>query len=204
MKLYFSPGACSLSPHIVVHEAGLAAKVTPVKVDLRAKKTVDGRDYLAINPRGYVPALELDDGTVLLEGPAIVQFLADQAPQSGLAPANGTAARYQLQAMLNFLSTEIHKAWSPLWNKAAAPVQHEVARTAIARRFDDLKATLERQPYLMGEQFTVADAYLFTLANWGQWTGVDLGQWPWIKAHHERVGARPAVVAAIATERAAK
>ena len=204
MKLYFSPGACSLSPHIVVHEAGLAGKVTIVKTDIRAKKTTDGGDFLAINPKGYVPALVLDDGTVLTEGPAIVQYLADKAPQSGLAPANGTTARYQLQAMLNFLSTEIHKAWSPLWNKAAAPVQHEAARAAIDKRFNDLKVTLEKQPYLMGDKFTVADAYLFTLANWGQWTGVDLGLWPWIKRHYELVGARPGVQAAIAAERAAK
>ena len=204
MKLYFSPGACSLSPHIVVHEAGLADKVELVKTDLRAKQVAGGADYLAINPKGYVPALALDDGTLLTEGPAIVQYLADLAPQSGLAPANGSIARYQLQSMLNFLSTEVHKAWSPLWNKAAAPVQHEVARAAIDKRFMNLKATLEAQPYLMGQQFTVADAYLFTLSNWGQWTGVDIGQWPWIKAHHERVGARPAVVAAVAAERAAK
>ena len=204
MKLYFAPGACSLSPHIVVHEAGLADRVAIVKTDLRAKKTVDGRDFLAINPRGYVPALELDDGTVLLEGPAIVQYLADLAPAAGLAPANGTVERYQLQAWLNFISTEVHKAWSPLWNKAAPAEVHAASRAALERRFGDLKATLEGQPYLMGERYTVADAYLFTIVNWAQWTNVDLAPWPWIQAHYARVGARPAVKAAIAAERAAK
>lgn len=204
MKLYFSPGACSLSPHIVVHEAGLADRVAIVKTDIRAKKTADGRDFLAINPMGYVPALELDDGTVLTEGPAIVQYLADQAPAAGLAPANGTVARYRLQGWLNFISTELHKAWSPLWNKAAPAELHADSRQRIDRRFNDLKAVLERQPFLMGDAFSVADAYLFTIANWGQWTGVDLAQWPWIAAYHARIAARPAVVAALAAERAAK
>jgi glutathione S-transferase len=204
MKLYFAPGACSLSPHIVVHEAGLADRVALAKVDIRKHLVAGGGDYYAINPKGYVPALALDDGTVLTEGPVIVQYLADQAPGSGLAPACGTLARYQLQEMLNFLSTEIHKAWSPLWNKAAAPEIHADSRQRIDRRFGNLKAVLEAQPYLMGEAFSVADAYLFTLSNWGQWTGVDIGQWPWIKAHHARVAARPAVLAALAAERALK
>ena len=204
MKLYFAPGACSLSPHIVVHEAGLADRVTLEKVDLRKHRTAGGADFYAINPKGYVPALELDDGTVLTEGPVIVQYLADQAPGSGLVPAPGTMARYHVQEMLNFLSTEIHKAWSPLWNKAAAPAIHEDSRQRIDRRFGNLKAPLEAHPFLMGETFTVPDAYLFTLANWGQWTGVDLAQWPWIKAHHARVAARPSVAAALAAERALK
>lgn len=204
MKLYFAPGACSLSPHIVVHEAGLAARVALEKVDLRKHVTATGADYFAINPKGYVPALELDDGSVLTEGPVIVQYLADQAPQSGLAPAHGSMDRYRLQEMLNFISTEIHKAWSPLWNKAASPDIHAASRAAIDKRFGNLKAVLGAHPHLMGDAFSVADAYLFTLSNWGQWTGVDLGQWPWIAAHHARVAARPSVIAALAAERALK
>lgn len=209
MKLYFSSGACSLSPHIVIHEAGLAAQVTLEKVDLKSKKTGRGADFLALNPKGYVPVLELDDGTVLTEGPAIVQYLADLVPGSALAPANGSIARYQLQAMLNFISSEIHKSWGPLWNKAAPPAAHDAAKAALDKRFNNLKAPLEAHPYLkgpaaQGDGFTVADAYLFTVTNWGQWTGVDLAQWPWIAAHHARVAARPAVIAAIAAERATK
>jgi glutathione S-transferase len=204
MKLYFAPGACSLSPHIVVHEAGLAEQVAIEKVDLKKKVTATGAAFLALNPKGYVPALTLDDGTLLTEGPAIVQYLADLVPERGLAPANGTVARYQLQAWLNFISTEIHKAWSPLWNKAASPDIHAASRAAIDRRFGNLEAPLGSQPFLMGERFTVADAYLFTITNWGQWTQVDLAQWPWIQAHHARVAARPSVKAALAAERALK
>jgi glutathione S-transferase len=203
MKLYFSPGACSLAPNIVVQEAGLAARVQLVKTDLRAKTVSGGGDYLAINPKGYVPALELDDGVVLTEVTAILQYLADLAPAAGLAPANGTVARYQLQAMLNFIATEIHKAWSPLWHKDAHAAIHEASRAALAKRFANLRAVLDAQPFLMGERFTVADAYLFVVANWGRGTGVDLAPWPWIAAHHARVKARPSVAAAIAAEKAA-
>lgn len=204
MKLYFAPAACSLSPHIVLHEAGLADRVAIEKVDLKAKRTATGADYLAINPKGYVPALVLDDGTLLTEGPAIVQYLADLVPDRGLAPPNGTVARYQLQSLLNFISTELHKTWSPLWDKSLPAEARAAAEARIDRRFGDLKPLLEAQPYLMGERFTVADAYLFVIANWAQWTGVDLAQWPWIAAHRGRVAERPAVKAAIAAERAAK
>ena len=204
MKLYIAPGTCSLSPTIVVHEAGLADRVQLVKTDIRAKRTAAGDDYLAVNPKGYVPALALDDGAVLTEGQVIVQYLADLAPQSGLAPAAGTMARYRLQEMLNFIATELHKAWSPLWRKDAHAAIHEFARAKLEQRFKDLLPVLERQPYLMGEGFTVADAYLFTIANWGKWTGVDIAQWPWIAAHHARVAARPLVQAALAAEKAAK
>jgi len=204
MKLYFGIGTCSLSPHIVVREAGLEDRVALVKVDIRKKVTGDGRDYTAINPMGYVPALELDDGTVLTEGPAIVQYLADLVPERGLAPPNGTVARYQLQGWLNFVSTELHKSWSPLWNKQAAPEIHAASRAKIDQRFGDLERPLTRAPFLMGEGFTVADAYLFTIANWGQWTGVDLAQWPWVRDHHARVAERPTVKAALAAERALK
>ena len=204
MKLYFSPAACSLAPHIVVYEAGLAAQTEIIKVDLRSKTFTGGGDYFSVNPKGYVPALQLDDGTVLTEVAAIVQYLADRAPQTGLAPPSGTIARYQLQELLNFLATEIHKAWSPLWDKDTAEPQREAAQAKLDKRFNNLKTALETQPFLMGNSYTVADAYLFTLANWGQWTGVDIARWPWIKAHYDRVKARPAVVAAIAAERASK
>lgn len=204
MKLYFAPGACSLAPHIVVHEAGLEARVAIEKVDLRKKVTATGADFLAINPRGYVPALALDDGTVLIEGPAIMQYLADLVPERGLAPANGSIARYQLQSWLNFISTEVHKAWSPLWNKAAPAEIHAASRAALERRFKDLEPALTSHPFLMGERFTVADAYLFTIINWGQWTDLPLAGWPWLAAYHQRIAARPSVVAALAAERAAK
>ncbi len=204
MKLYFSPAACSLAPHIVAYEAGLAGQVEIVKVDFRSKTFTGGGDFLAVNPKGYVPALQFDDGTVLTEVAVIVQYLADLAPQTGLAPPNGSMARYQLQAMLNFLSSEIHKAWSPLWNKQATPGEREAAHAKLMLRFTNLKPALEQQPWLMGDTYTVADSYLFTLANWGQWTGLDIAQWLWIKTHYDRVKARPAVTAAIAAERAAK
>jgi len=204
MKLYFSPAACSLAPHIVAYEAGLAGQIEIVKVDFRNKTFTGGGDFLAVNPKGYVPVLQFDDGTVLTETAVIVQYLADLSPRAGLAPPNGTMARYQMQAMLNFLATEIHKAWSPLWHKQAPPVVREGAHAKLMQRFNNLKPALEQQPWLMGDTYTVADCYLFTLTNWGQWTGVDITLWPWIKTHYDRTKARPAVAAAIAAERAAK
>jgi glutathione S-transferase len=193
-----------LAPHIVAYEAGIASQMEIIKVDLRSKTIPGGGDFFAVNPKGYVPALQLNDGTVLTEVAAIVQYLADLAPQTGLAPPNGTIARYQLQAMLNFLATEIHKAWSPLWDKETPTAQREAAHAKLDRRFNNLRPALEDKPWLLGEAYTVADSYLFTLANWGQWTGVDITRWPWIKAHYDRVKARPAVIAAIAAERASK
>jgi glutathione S-transferase len=202
VKLYYSPGACSLSPHIVAREAGIALDL--VKVDLKARKLADGADYARINGKGYVPALALDDGQLLTEGPAIVQYLADRAPDSGLAPANGTLERYRLQEWLNFLTSEIHKSFSPLFNPAAAEGWKQAARDNIARRFDWIAERLGPNPYLMGERFTVADAYLFTLVNWYQWTGIDLGRWPALKAYHARVAARPKVQEALRAEGLAK
>ena len=202
MKLYYSPGACSLSPHIVAREAGI--EVDLVKVDLKARKLEDGGDYARINAKGYVPALALDDGTLLTEGPAIVQYLADRHPDSGLAPSNGTLERYRLQEWLNFLTSEIHKSFSPLFNPAAAEGWKQAARENIVRRFDLITERLGPNAYLMGERFTVADAYLFTLLNWCQWTGIDLARWPALKDYLARVAGRPKVRDALRAEGLAK
>lgn len=201
MKLYFSPGACSLSPHIVLHEAGLP--FTAVKVDLKTKAMEGGGDFRTVNGRGYVPVLELDSGARLAEGPAIVQYLADQAPQKKLAPANGSLARYQLQEWLNFITSELHKQFSPLFDPGFPEELKARQRDKLAGRFDWIVAQLAGKDYLMGE-FTVADAYLFTVLNWCQWTGIDLGRWPTLKDYVARVAARPAVQAALKAEGRAK
>ncbi|MHB8309422.1 MAG: glutathione transferase GstA [Metallibacterium sp.] len=202
MKLYFSPGACSLSPHIVLHELGLSFE--PVQVDLSSKKTKDGSDFRKINPKGYVPALQLDDGAILTEGPAIVQYLADQKPAAGLAPANGTFARYRLQEWLNFISTELHKQFSPLFNPASSDALKQAQQERLAERFRQIVAAMGTAPYLMGDQFTVADAYLYTVLTWAGFLGVDLTPFPALQAFMKRVEARPAVRATLAAERAAK
>jgi glutathione S-transferase len=198
MKLYYSPGACSLSPHIVLREAGLSFDIE--KVDLRSKKTESGNDFNAINPKGMVPTLQLDDGSILTEGPAIVQYLADKAPQSKLAPANGTLERYRLQELLNFISTELHKGFTPLFNPAYPEDAKKIVVENLAKRFDHLNAYLEKGPYLTGEQFTVADAYLFTVLGWTAYVKIDLGKWPVLKAYHERVAGRANVQAALKAE----
>lgn len=198
MKLYFSPGACSLSPHIVAREAGLDVEL--VKADTKTKKLVDGGDYWQINAKGYVPALQLDNGQLLTEGPAIVQYLADQKPAAALIPAAGSLERYRVQEWLNFITSEIHKGFSPLFNPAAVPEWKEAAKANLAKRFGFVNSHLEGKQYLMGDTFTVADAYLFTVANWGQFVGVDIGQWPAVKAHHARVAARPKVQEALKAE----
>lgn len=198
MKLYFSGGACSLSPHIALREAGLP--FTLVKVNTKTKEMEAGGDFRQVNPKGYVPALQLDDGSVLTEGPAIVQYIADQAPAAKLAPANGTLARYRLQEWLNFISTELHKQFSPLFDATTPEEQKSKQRAKIGGRFDWVAQQLGAQPYLMGDSFTVADGYLFTVINWGQWTGIDLAQWPVLKAFHERVRARGAVQEALRAE----
>jgi glutathione S-transferase len=198
MKLYFSPGACSLSPHIVAREAGLP--ITLVRVDTKGKKTITGDDYLSINGKGYVPLLELDDGTRLTEGPAIVQYLADRAPQKKLAPANGTIERYKLQEWLNFITSELHKQFSPLFDPSMPEDAKAKFRDKIAARFDWVVAQLGDKPYLTGADFTVADAYLFTVANWTKYTGIDLAHWPLLQAYMARVAARHAVQAALKEE----
>ncbi|QDF07545.1 glutathione transferase GstA [Myxococcus xanthus] len=202
MKLFYSPGACSLSPHIILREGGFA--FTTEKVDIRAKKTAAGEDFLAINPKGYVPALQLDDGSLLTEGPAIVQFLADQVPDKKLAPANGTLERYRLQEMLNFISTEIHKGFSPLFNPAFPDEGKRLTRERLAQRLGVLEAVVATQAFLLGDQFTVADAYLFTTLNWAGHTKVDLEPFPALRAYHARVADRPSVQEALKAEGLAK
>jgi glutathione S-transferase len=198
MKLYYSPGACSLSPHIVAREAGIDVEL--VKADTKTKKMADGGDYWQVNPKGYVPALALDNGQLLTEGPVIVQYLADQKPAAALVPAAGSIERYRVQEWLNFITSEIHKSFSPLFNPAATPEWKEGAKANLAKRFAFVNERLEGKQYLMGDTFTVADAYLFTVANWGQFVGVDIGQWPAVKAHHARVAARPKVQEALKAE----
>lgn len=198
MKLYYSPGACSLSPHIVAREAGFPIEL--VKVDLKAHQTADGRDYYQINPRGYVPALELDDGTLLREGPAIVQYLADQAPNSGLAPAAGTLERVRLQEWLTFIGTEVHKMFGWLFNPKAPEEAKNIVREKIAGRFADIDKHLAGKAYLLGDKFSAADAYLFVTLNWANLFKVDLEPYPNLKAYHQRVRARPKVQEALRAE----
>ena len=191
MKLYYMPGACSLSPHIVAREAGIDLQL--VKVDGKTKRTEDGADFMAINPKGYVPALELDDGQLLTEGPAIVQYLADLKPASGLAPANGTLARYRLQEMLGYINSEIHKTYSPLF-KPDTPEPTRVERKAyLLKRYQLIEDVLAKQPWLLGDHFTAADAYLFTVTNWAKHVDLDLSDFPAIQAFQHRMLERPAV-----------
>jgi glutathione S-transferase len=199
MKLYYSPGACSLSPHIALREAGLTFELD--QVNLSNKQTRSGEDFAAINPKGYVPVLRLDDGQVLTEGPAIVQYIADQKPQTGLAPAAGTLARVRLQEWLNFISTEIHKQFSPMFNSKTPEECKRISKDNLARRFDFLTLKLEGQSYLLGDTFTVADGYLFTVLRWTGHVGMDIAKWPVLKKYVDRVSERPAVRAALEAER---
>ncbi|MBS0556086.1 MAG: glutathione transferase GstA [Proteobacteria bacterium] len=198
MKLYYSPGACSLSPHIVAHELGLNLAVE--KVDTKAKRTESGRDFLAINPKGYVPALELDDGQVLTEGPAIVQYLADHKGNTALAPANGTLARARLQEMLNYITSEIHKSYSPLFKDDTPDATRAERHAYLAKRYDFIEKILAKQPYLLGDHFTVADAYLFTVTRWADFVKLDLSAFPHVQAFQKRVAARPSADAALRAE----
>jgi glutathione S-transferase len=198
MKLYYSPGACSLSPHIVLRESGL--KFEAVLASTKTHKLQDGTDYYTINPKGYVPTLELDNGERLTEGPAIVQYIADQAPTKQLAPANGTMARYRLQESLNFITSELHKTYSPLFNPAVPEEYKAIARSKLADRYRWLDTQLEGKSYLMGDTFGVADAYLFTVTNWAKHVGVDLAALKNVGAFTQRVAARPAVQEAMQAE----
>lgn len=202
MKLYFSPAACSFSPHVALREAGLDFEL--VKVDLKTGKIVaNGSDFARINPKGYVPVLELDDGSVLTEGPAIVQYIADLKPAAGLAPQAGTLERYRLQEWLGFINSEIHKGFGPLFNPATPDDYKTTVRANLARRLAFVAEHLEQNDFLLGKQFSVADGYLYTVLNWGQWTGIDLSRWPSLVAFQERIGARESVQAARAAEAAA-
>jgi glutathione S-transferase len=198
MKLYFSPGACSLASHIALFEAGL--DFTAERVDLRSKQTAGGVDFTTIVSKGYVPALQLNDGTVLTEGPAIMQYVADQAPAAQLAPANGTLERYRVIEWLNFISTELHKSFSPLFRPTSTEDMKEAARTTLRTRLSWLAAHLEGRDYLLGSQFSIADAYLFTVLGWTKHVQFDLSPWPVLSAFTQRVGARPAVQSALRAE----
>jgi len=198
MKLYYSPGACSLSPHIALHEAGIAFEA--VMASTKSHKLQDGTDYYGINPLGYVPLLELDDGTRLREGPAIVQYIADLAPTKNLAPAAGTLQRYRLQEWLTFIGTEMHKGYSPLFNPAMPEEAKTIFKDKLKSRYQWLDGQLADKQYLMGEHFSVADGYLFTVTNWAKPTGVDIASCPNVQAWHARVAARPAVQEAMKAE----
>ncbi len=201
MKLYYSPGACSLAPHIALHEAGFAADI--VSVDLRTHRVTDGTDYYTINPKGYVPLLELDTGERLSEVAVILQYIADRKPGT-IAPAFGSMARYRVMEWLNFIATEIHKQFGPLWYPDTPEATKVAQRTRLASRFDLIAGTLAAQPYLTGATFTIADAYLFTILNWSAMLKVDLSPWPALQKFQARVAARPAVQATLKAERGGK
>ena len=198
MKLYYSPGACSLSPHIVLCESGLAFEA--VLVSTKTHTLADSTDFYSINPKGYVPLLELDDGQRLSEGPAIVQYIADQVPDKHLAPAWGTMARYRLIEWLNFISTEIHKSFGPMFNPATPEAYKAMSRTRVTERLTWVDSQLAGKTWLLGETFSVADAYLFTVANWAQYVAVDISGLAHLAAYRGRVAARPAVQQALKAE----
>jgi glutathione S-transferase len=198
MKLYYYPGACSLAPHIVAREAGIP--LTLEKVDLANRTTETGASYLAINPKGYVPALGLQDNSVLTEASAIIQYLADSQTAADLAPAAGTIERYRLLEWLGFISTEIHKGFGPLWNPTTPDTVKTATKERLATRFAYLDEKLGSQPFLMGAKFTIADAYLFTVVNWTNFHGIDLSPFPNLQAFQARIAARPAVQQALEAE----
>ena len=198
MKLYYSPGACSLSPHIALREAGLPFDLALASV--KTKKLADGSDFYQVSPRGQVPVLELNDGQRLTEGPAIVQYIADQAPDKQLAPAAGTMERYRLMEWLNLVTSELHKGFSPLFNPAVPEESKAISRAKLQERLQWVDSQLEGKDYLMGSQFTVADGYLFTVTNWAKPVGVDISGLQHLNAFRDRVAARPAVKAALEAE----
>jgi glutathione S-transferase len=198
MKLYYIPSACSLSPHIVANELGLSIEL--VKVDSKTKRTEHGEDFLAINPKGYVPALQLDDGSVLTEGPAIVQYLADLKPAAQLAPANGSMARYRAQEMLGYINSDLHKSYIPLFNPASSDDVRTERMAYLHERYGLIEAMLGRTRFLLGEQFTITDAYLFVVTRWSEFVKLDLSQYPNLLAFQARIAARPAVQAAMRRE----
>jgi len=198
MKLYFAPNACSLAPHIVLRELDLP--FTLVRVNNQTKRTADGHDFYRINPKGYVAALELGDGSVLTEGAAILQYLADLRPEAGLAPTNGTLARAQLQAQLNFIGSELHAGMSPLFSSEIPDSAKGVLRGKLAKRLGYMEQVLADTGWAFGDGFTVADAYLFTVMGWSEHLEVDLRDFPAIRRHRETIGARPAVLEALRAE----
>lgn len=201
MKLYFSPGACSLASHIIVRE--LSLPVSLMKVDLSTKKFGNDEEYLVINKKGYVPALEFDDGTLLTEGVAILQFLADQKPEANLAPANGSRERYKLQEWLTFIASEIHKSFAPLFDSSTPQQTQNTSREKIDKRFAYVEEQLAQRDFLLGDQFTVADAYLFVMMLWADKFEIDLSKWPTLKEYKERIASRTSVQEALAAEKIA-
>ena|SRR6185312_2749280 len=199
MKLYFSTGACSLHPQIALREAGLPFELA--RVDLRSHKvSADGSDFYAINPKGYVPVLQLDDGSYLTEGAVIVQYVADQRPEANLMPPPGTMARYRAQEWLNFIASEIHKAFGPLFGRTTDDAK-DAARKRLAVRFDFVEKALQAHPYVTGPTFGVVDGYLFNMLDWTKYSGIDLAAWPALQAFEARVAARPTVQAAVLAEK---
>ncbi len=198
MKLYYSPGACSLASHIALYETGLPFEID--RLIKTSKMTVGGEDFMQLNPKGYVPAIKLDDGSVLTEGAAVLQYIADQKPDSGLAPKCGTMERYRLQEWLTFISSEIHKSFSPMFNKDATDEVKNYARNHLNKRLVYVETQLANTPFLMGDRFTVADAYLFVVVSWSNHVGFDLTPFPRIKDYLARIAARPTVQAAMKAE----
>lgn len=197
MKLYYAPGACSLSPHIVIEEAGIAAEF--VRVNLKTHKMEGGEDFYAINPKGYVPTLKLDSGEVLTEGPVIVQYLADQKPEANLIPKEGTMARYHAAEWLAFINSELHKTFSPLFGGQLSPDAQKATKAKIVTRFEYVESKL-KDDYLMGSQFMVPDAYMFVMLNWARHMHIDLSSTPKLTAYFARVAARPKVQAVLKAE----
>ena len=198
MKLYYSPGACSLAPHIVASEAGVPVDL--VKVDLASHKTEDGKDYFAINPRGYVPALALGDGSLMTEASIVSQYIADQKPETGVIPKMGTPERYKAMQWLAFIATELHKQFSPLWDKSTPEATQTALKARIARRLTELDAHLKSHDYLLGKAFSAADAYGFVIVNWSNYLNIDLNPFPAVKAWLARIAERPKVRAALVAE----
>jgi glutathione S-transferase len=198
MKLYYSPGACSLSPHIALREAGLAFEL--VLASTKTHKLRDGTDYYTLNPLGYVPLLEFDDGSRLREGPAIVQYIADQVPNKNLAPPNGTLPRYRLQEWLAFIGTEIHKTYSSLFNPALPEEARKIFRDKLLSRFKWVDGELAGKDYVLGANFSVGDGYLYVMERWAKPMKLDLSALDNVKAHHQRIEARPAVQEALKAE----
>ena len=198
MKLYFAPGACSLSPHIVLREAGHNFELE--QVNNAEKKTKSGKDYWTINAKGQVPVLELDNGERLTEGPVIVQYLADQKPAAGLAPACGSVDRYRVQEWLNFTTSELHKTFGPIFRPTTPDEFKKLSKENLGKRFDWIEKQLVGRAYLMGDKFTIADAYMFTVLRWSPRVEIDLAKWPNVKAYVDRVAARPKVQEAMKAE----
>lgn len=198
MKLFYKAGACSLSPHIALIESGLPFEL--VRVDLATKTLADGSDYKAINPKGQVPALQLDNGEMLTEGAVLVQYIADQAPAKNLIPAAGTLARYRVQEWLNYIGTELHKGFSPLFNAKLQPEAKQLYKELLETKLGWLNSQIKDGQYLTGSTFTVADGYLFNVLSWSGFMKIDLAQWPALNAYYQRLQARPSVQQALQEE----